>query len=44
MVNLLFGSSGTLGSSIIKIILKKYKKKILYVSRTKLLGKNIKFY
>jgi len=39
MVNLLFGSSGSLGSSIIKIILKKYKKKIfLYVSRTKPLG------
>ena len=36
MVNLLFGSSGSLGSSIIKIISKKYKKKkFIYVSRTR---------
>ena len=36
MKNLLFGSSGSLGSSIIKIISKKYKKKkFIYVSRSK---------
>tara|TARA_B100002003_G_scaffold243535_1_gene268148 strand:+ start:2688 stop:3533 length:846 start_codon:yes stop_codon:yes gene_type:complete len=39
MVNLLFGASGSLGTSIIKIILKKYKKKkFLYISRTKPFG------
>ena len=36
MKNLLFGSSGSLGSSIVKIILKKYKKKkFIYIARTK---------
>ena len=31
MVNLLFGSSGSLGSSITKIISKKHKKKKIYI-------------
>ena len=39
MVNLLFGSSGSLGSSIIKIVSKNYKKKsFIHISRTKPLG------
>lgn len=39
MINLIFGSSGSLGSSIIKITLKKYKKIFfLNISRTKPLG------
>ena len=39
MINLLFGSSGSLGSSIIKIILKKYERKFfIYISRTRSLG------
>ena len=36
MTNLIFGSSGSLGTSIIKIISKKYKnRKFIYISRTK---------
>ena len=36
MKNLLFGSSGSLGTSIIKIISKKYKKKrFIYIARSK---------
>ena len=36
MVNLIFGASGSMGSSVTKIIEKKYKNKnFLFVSRTK---------
>ena len=45
MKNLLFGSSGSLGSSIVKIITKKYKKKkIIYISRTKPLASKGRWY
>ena len=45
MKNLLFGSSGSLGSSIIKIISKKYKKKrFIYIARSKPLNSKGNWY
>ena len=44
MTNLLFGASGSLGSSIIKIIEKKYKKRnFFYISRSKPFGSKKKW-